>query len=124
MSQAVRKLDRGTQSSFARQTTSTTSTVRLPAGLWKRTVSPARDLSSARANGASHLTRPRAKPVSSPPDDPIGPLASLVVADRHRLPEERLLGARAASRIDDLGEIQTSSQKRIRRSISRSHRLP
>ena len=37
MSQTAHKLDRGTQSSFARQTTSTTSTARLPAGLWNRT---------------------------------------------------------------------------------------
>ncbi len=47
MSQTAHKLDHGTQSSFSRQTTSTTSTVRLPAGLWKRTVSLARDLSGS-----------------------------------------------------------------------------
>ena len=41
--------------------TASTSTTRQPAGLWKRTASPARDLSSARASGDTQLIRPRAE---------------------------------------------------------------
>ena len=44
-----------------------TSTPRQPAGLWKRTRSPARALSSARAIGDTQLIRPRVKSVSSTP---------------------------------------------------------
>lgn len=86
MSQTAHKLDDGTQSSFSRQATSTASTVRLPAGHWKRTVPPARDLSSARQS-----RQPPDPPAREAgfvgPDDLIGPLAFLVVADRHRLPK-------------------------------------
>ncbi len=92
-----------------RYSTAPISISRTPAGLWKRTTSPSRALSTARASGEIQLMRPcEASASSTPTICRVCASSVLEVAEAHRRAEEDLLQALLALGVNHLGALDAA----------------